>query len=206
MPKTRWKLVQVSGRLGRKLGERAIFITVIPEKQSVRGVWIVQPQWKFFLLAKWSLKRNYFSYICWKGGVQMCPEAVWGEQMLQHWPLSGLSSPRSSWWAIVHLCCGRSSCATVLSQFLFATVLSQFLFAGLTNSNVWIWLHGMKCVLFSEQHLPNYLGGCAAQSSTRNWILLAIPVAKHSDFFYQDLGGEKMASLCCRVPFTRWEW
>ena len=38
MPKSRWKLVQISGRLGRKLGEKAIFITVVPEKQVVRGV------------------------------------------------------------------------------------------------------------------------------------------------------------------------
>ena len=43
---------------------------------------------------------------------------------------------------------------------------------GLTNSYR---LHGMKFVLFSEQHWSNYLGGCSIVY-TRNCNLLAIPL------------------------------
>jgi len=40
LPKTRWKLVQVSGRVGRQVGDKGIFITVAPAKQGFR----VSPQ------------------------------------------------------------------------------------------------------------------------------------------------------------------
>ena len=87
-----------------------------------------------FTLLKWNLS----SYICWKGGVQMRPKAVWGERMLQRWPLSGLSSQRSSRWAIVHWCCRRSSCATLKIEFqmLKATDSSFFQWA-MVSSQAW---------------------------------------------------------------------
>ena len=37
LPPSRWKLVQMAGRVGRRQGERAIFITVVPKNQRYRG-------------------------------------------------------------------------------------------------------------------------------------------------------------------------
>ena len=34
---TLWKLLQISGRLGRRVGENSIFITVAPKKHTMRG-------------------------------------------------------------------------------------------------------------------------------------------------------------------------
>ena len=34
---SRWKLVQMAGRVGRRQGEKALFITVVPQKQRYRG-------------------------------------------------------------------------------------------------------------------------------------------------------------------------
>ena len=61
-----------------------------------------------------------------------------------------------------------------------------------------IWLHWMRCVLFSEQHLQKDFGGCVAQSCMTCGNTLRLS--------YQDLGQEKLALLCCPVPLTRWEW
>jgi len=36
LPQSRWKLVQISGRVGRRSHEQGLFITIIPEKQSFR--------------------------------------------------------------------------------------------------------------------------------------------------------------------------
>ena len=64
--------------------------------------------------------------------------------------------------------CCRDRLFWVFPQFLF--VATKWL--GLTNSYR---LHGMKFVLFSEQHWSNYLGGCSIVY-TRNCNLLAIPL------------------------------
>ena len=40
MPTTRWKWVQLTGRLARRSDEQGIFISVIPEKQRIRGNFI----------------------------------------------------------------------------------------------------------------------------------------------------------------------
>ena len=37
---SRWKWVQLTGRLARRRDEQGIFVTVIPEKQSIRGDFI----------------------------------------------------------------------------------------------------------------------------------------------------------------------
>ena len=65
--------------------------------------------------------------------------------------------------------------------------------AGFNWSNVWIWLHGMKFVLFREQHWPNYVGGCSIVY-TKNCSILEIPLLW---FFIRTLAERKWH--CCVV-------
>ena len=37
VPKTRWKQIQISGRLARRPEDNAVFITVAPKRHAVRG-------------------------------------------------------------------------------------------------------------------------------------------------------------------------
>merc|ERR550519_1750649 len=37
VPKTRWKMIQISGRLARRPEDNAVFITVVPKRHTVRA-------------------------------------------------------------------------------------------------------------------------------------------------------------------------
>ena len=92
VPKSRWKMVQVIGRMGRRRGDKAVFITVIPGKQRARGVL----NGHFQCVCKYDIPRHS----CREEGVQAGSAVDGVRYMPERWPLRGVQDQEPNRWSI----------------------------------------------------------------------------------------------------------
>ena len=97
--KTRWKAIQVQGRLARQMGERGVFITLVPEKQPFRGL---RNSTTHHVSPAQLIEASWIFRLCfWEGRIHDRQEALCVWWMSRKWPLWLFQGQRSSRWSIV---------------------------------------------------------------------------------------------------------